>query len=147
MKKIFLKMIQNNRNSFIILTLICGIISFIGSILPYLNGKFIDYLTIGVTYKIILEMSLLILVLGLINVALYYVKQILIAKIKMKSSFSIKMQIIEHLRNISILQFKKYDPSYLNQRTEQDINDIVEIIQQSCLMQYKSLACYLLFIE
>lgn len=87
MKKIFLKMIQNNRNSFIILTLICGIISFIGSILPYLNGKFIDYLTIGVTYKIILEMSLLILVLGLINVALYYVKQILIAKIKMKSSF------------------------------------------------------------
>lgn len=99
MKKIFLKMIQNNRNSFIILTLICGIISFIGSILPYLNGKFIDYLTIGVTYKIILEMSLLILVLGLINVALYYVKQILIAKIKMKSSFSIKMQIIEHLRN------------------------------------------------
>ena len=81
-EKIFLKMIQNNRNSFIILTLICGIISFIGSILPYLNGKFIDYLTIGVTYKIILEMSLLILVLGLINVALYYVKQILIAKIK-----------------------------------------------------------------
>lgn len=128
MKKIFLKMIQNNRNSFIILTLICGIISFIGSILPYLNGKFIDYLTIGVTYKIILEMSLLILVLGLINVALYYVKQILIAKIKMKSSFSIKMQIIEHLRNISILQFKKYDPSYLNQRTEQDINDIVAFI-------------------
>lgn len=119
---------NKNKGKFAILTIFSLLITVIGIILPYLNGKFIDYLTAGIEYKIIFRMSMLILVLGLINVVLYYVKQILVAKIKLESSYSMKIEIIEHLRNIPILLYKKYDPSYLNQRTEQDISEIISFI-------------------
>lgn len=110
------------------MTLISLFITIIGVVLPYLNGRFIDYLTIGVEYRIILKMCVLILGLGLLNVIFYYINQILNAKIRLRASFDLKLKIIEHLRKISIIQYKKYDPSYLNHRTEQDINDIVTFI-------------------
>ena len=128
MKGIFTSIVRKNRKKIVFMTLISLFITIIGVVLPYLNGRFIDYLTIGVEYRIILKMCVLILGLGLLNVIFYYINQILNAKIRLRASFDLKLKIIEHLRKISIIQYKKYDPSYLNHRTEQDINDIVTFI-------------------
>lgn len=128
MKGIFTSIVRRNRKKIVFMTLISLFITIIGVLLPYLNGRFIDYLTIGVEYRVILKMCVLILGLGLLNVIFYYINQILNAKIRLKASFDLKLKIIEHLRKIPIIQYKKYDPSYLNHRTEQDINDIVTFI-------------------
>ena len=128
MKKIFISIFGKSKNKFIILTVICLLLAAIGIVLPYLNGEFIDYLATGVGYSFILRMCIFILLLGLINVTLYYVKQILNAKIKLESSYLLKLEILKHLRDIPILSYKKFTPSYLNQRTEQDIGDIVSFI-------------------
>lgn len=128
MKKIFMSIFGKSKNKFIILTVISLLLATIGIVLPYLNGEFIDYLATGVGYSFILRMCIFILLLGLINVTLYYVKQILNAKIKLESSYLLKLEILKHLRDIPILSYKKFTPSYLNQRTEQDIGDIVSFI-------------------
>ena len=128
MKKIFMSIFGKSKNKFIILTVISLLLAAIGIVLPYLNGEFIDYLATGVGYSFILRMCIFILLLGLINVTLYYVKQILNAKIKLESSYLLKLEILKHLRDIPILSYKKFTPSYLNQRTEQDIGDIVSFI-------------------
>lgn len=128
MKKIFMSIFGKSKNKFIILTVISLLLAAIGIVLQYLNGEFIDYLATGVGYSFILRMCIFILLLGLINVTLYYVKQILNAKIKLESSYLLKLEILKHLRDIPILSYKKFTPSYLNQRTEQDIGDIVSFI-------------------
>ena len=128
MKKIFMSIFGKSKNKFIILTVISLLLAAIGIVLPYLNGEFIDYLATGVGYSFILRMCIFILLLGLINVTLYYVKQILNAKIKLESSYLLKLEILKHLRDIPILSYNKFTPSYLNQRTEQDIGDIVSFI-------------------
>lgn len=128
MKKIFMSIFGKSKKKFIILTVISLLLAAIGIVLPYLNGEFIDYLATGVGYSFILRMCIFILLLGLINVTLYYVKQILNAKIKLESSYLLKLEILKHLRDIPILSYKKFTPSYLNQRTEQDIGDIVSFI-------------------
>lgn len=128
MKKIFINIFNKSKSKFIILTVISLLLAVIGIVLPYLNGEFIDCLTAGVEYNFILRMCIFILLLGLINVILYYIKQILNAKIKLESSYLLKMEILKHFREIPILSYKKFTPSYLNQRTEQDIGDIVSFI-------------------
>lgn len=128
MKIIFFDIVKKNKFIFVCLTLISLIVTLIGVLLPFLNGKFIDYLTIGVKYKVIFNMCILILGLGLTNVILYYISQILNTKVKLNASFDMKLRIIEHLRKIPITTYQKYNPSYLNQRTEQDINEIVTFI-------------------
>lgn len=128
MKTIFSNIVKGNKKAIVFLTLINLFITIIGIVLPVLNGKFIDYLTIGVEYKVIFHMCTLILGLGLINVIFYYINQVLDAKIKLKSAFELKIRIIEHLRTIPITVYKKYNPSYLNHRTEQDINELVTFV-------------------
>lgn len=128
MKHIFIRIISEKKKSFIFLTLINIFVIAMGVLLPYLNGKFIDLLTLRERYRVILEMCMLILVIGLASVLLYYIKQILEASIRLKSAYSIKLEVVEHIRKIPILIYKKFNPSYLNQRTEQDISDIVAFI-------------------
>lgn len=128
MKEIFSNIVRKNKCIFVLLTLISLSVTIIGILLPFLNGRFIDYLTLGVEYKTIFDMCIIILALGLANVILYYLSQILNAKIKLNSAFDLKLSIIEHLRKIPITIYKKYNPSYLNNRTEQDINDIVTFV-------------------
>ncbi len=128
MKHIFIKIISEKKKSFIFLTLINIFVTAIGVLLPYLNGKFIDLLTLRVRYNIILEMCLFILAIGLASVILFYIKQILEAGIRLKSAYSIKLKVVEQVRKIPILIYKKFNPSYLNHRTEQDISDIVAFI-------------------
>ena len=128
MKKIFIRIFYKSKNKFIILTTISLLIAVTGIVLPYLNGEFIVCLAAGVEYNFILRMCIFILLLGLTNVILYYVKQILNAKIKLESCYLLKLEIIKHLRDIPILSYKKFTPSYLNQRTEQDIGDIVSFV-------------------
>lgn len=128
MKTIFSNIVKGNKKTIVFLTLLNLFITIIGIVLPFLNGKFIDYLTIGVEYKVIFHMCAIILGLGLINVIFYYINQVLDAKIKLKSAFELKIRVIEHLRKIPITVYKKYNPSYLNHRTEQDINDLVTFV-------------------
>ncbi|AEY67196.1 ABC transporter ATP-binding protein [Clostridium sp. BNL1100] len=128
MKRIFFEILNGNKKKFILLTLINIVATIISVLLPYLNGKFIDVLSARVGYNVILQMCLFILVIGLVNVLLFYVKQILDVNVRLKSSYSIKIEVVEHIRKIPILIYKKFNPSYLNHRTEQDINDIVTFI-------------------
>ena len=44
------------------------------------------------------------------------------------SDLDFRVDILKHLRKIPILQYKEFDPVYMNERTRKDISEVVNIV-------------------
>lgn len=120
MKK-FLKILITDFKINIILLFILNIITNLLIILiPYINGKFLNSLIQIENIKkiqlfgILLIFSLIIS--GISDILYSYIYSITSEKLQ----FTLKFKIINKLRKISYIEFKKFDTSYLYQRIEQD---------------------------
>ena len=128
MKKIF-KRIWKLYNKWVVILFLITILSVIaGLVIPYLNGTFIDILIATNSFNMILQYAVIIIIVGIINSFVIYIMNKIKIKLIVLASYNYKKEILSHLRNIPLLEFLKYNPSYLNQRSEQDINIIFGFI-------------------
>ena len=128
MTDIFKRIYRNNRGKVLLLSIMTVITSILGIGLPYLNGKFIDGLINLKEVKQIIKLISLIIILGGINIIFNYIYQVVSSKLIIKSIYDFRVDILKHLRKIPILQYKEFDPVYMNERTRKDISEVVNIV-------------------
>lgn len=104
-----------------------------GLIIPYINGKFIDFLAFYPNKKDIIYFSILYLVVGLIFALFTYINQILSSKLISQVSYEFRLSTFKHMMKIPLKKLKEYDSTYLNQRIEEDCNNIVSFIHNNFL--------------
>ena len=106
---------------YIILVVLMQSITYLISIyMAYLNGKFVDLLTLNMSREQLLQYSIKISVIGLTGIIISYFYYLFCIKVKNKISFQVNLNVIKHLQTIPISSFEMYDPAYLNQRVIRD---------------------------
>lgn len=108
-------------------------------IFPYINGAFIDNLISKKAYSSIVLMVVIIFVLGLINAILKYFIKYKGKEFTEYIVFDLKKYILDYLRNISILDYKKYNSSYLNKRIDQDTLQLVSFFIENFVVVFTKL--------
>lgn len=128
MRDIFKKIYIKDRCKIILLAIMTVSTSTLGILLPYLNGKFIDNLINIKNVNHILKIVALIIILGVINIVLNYIYQIVSSKLIIKSIYDFRVEMLKHLRKIPVLKYKEFDPVYINERTRKDISEVVNFV-------------------
>ena len=95
-------------------------------VLPYLNGVFIDSISSQPRMQTIYFFVIFILTLSTISIFITYIFGILSVKIKLELSFDSYQTIVKHIQGIPLLDYKKYNPTYLNQRISTDVDILWE---------------------
>lgn len=124
------------------LSLLCLVTVFslvLDLIFPYINGAFIDNLISKKAYSSIVLMVVIIFVLGLINAILKYFIKYKGKEFTEYIVFDLKKYILDCLRNISILDYKKYNSSYLNKRIDQDTLQLVSFFIENFVVVFTKL--------
>ncbi|MGL5752950.1 MAG: ATP-binding cassette domain-containing protein [Paraclostridium sp.] len=106
--------------------IVIGVItSLLGLITPYISSKIIDTLVYSKNIHLIINICFIMLALGILSLFLGYIQSILHAKIQLKSSFKLNLDIIEHIQKSRWSYLSGVDTVYLNQRINSDSNNIV----------------------
>ena len=143
MVDIFRKIYKNNKSKVLLLSIMTVITSILGIGLPYLNGKFIDTLINLKEINQIIKLISLIIILGGLNIVFNYIYQIVSSKLIIKSIYDLRIDILKHLRKIPILQYKEFDPVYMNERTRKDVSDVVNIIVNNYMNMFIKLIIFI----
>ena len=93
--------------------------------IPILFGNMVDLMIMSKNVNQLVEMGLLVLALGLLNVLLGYWNNRFYITIQTNSAMDMSADVIRHLHRVSFLELAKYDPGYLNESINHDSNSIV----------------------
>jgi len=102
-----------------------GVSWVIAMILPYLSGKYIDLLVHIKNKSDIYFYTKLILLLGILNCFVSYLKSIIYAKLNNKTVNCMNMYLIEHIKRLPVSFFKNTNSVYIVQRIMSDSNEII----------------------
>lgn len=121
MLKYVLKQFFNNKKSFILIVIL--LITFIiTSISPYLTGLFVDFLISNKNRQLVVYLSILIMVIGIMEILLSYLKNIMTVKITSKVSFDMLSDITQYFERVRLEIVEKNDPIYVTQQINTDVN-------------------------
>lgn len=90
-------------------------------VLPYYNGRFIDSISYKPNKATVVNYAIFIAILLISSIFINYLYGILNTKIKLDLSYNMYSDIISHIQKIPYIVYKKYNPTYLNQRINTDI--------------------------
>lgn len=93
--------------------------------IPMLFGYMVDIITIERDINTLIKIGIVVLGLGLINVLIEYWNNRFYVTIQTNSAIDMSMDVIQHLRKVSLLELGKYDPGYLNESINHDSNSII----------------------
>ncbi len=131
MKECFYNIIKQQCRSIFI----CGIIYIFMAALdlsaPFLSKAVFDGLVDKMTYSYILQCVLMLICLIVFRIGFNYFFEWLLPIMKCKAGFSLKMEILQRLRKISILAYQQYDPLYLNARINSDVEKVVDFFLEN----------------
>lgn len=114
--------------------LIFSIISWIISIgLPYITGNYIDSLMNFQNRQTIIDFTIKILLIGIINIISSFVVSYSYVKVQTKSAIELNFKALEHISKMPILYFKNLDSAYLNQRINSDSNTLISFVLSNFL--------------
>jgi len=113
---------------FVILNLL---ISFISILMPFITGKYIDFLLSKENIKIIYYFSVIILMISLINIIVSYISNIILIKLQTMSAFDLNYTLLKHVKKLPLLYFTNLDSVYLNQRLNSDSNTLINFVLNS----------------
>lgn len=114
--------------------LIFSIISWIISIgLPYITGNYIDSLMNFQNRQTIIDFTIKILLMGIINIISSFVVSYSYVKVQTKSAIELNFKALEHISKMPILYFKNLDSAYLNQRINSDSNTLISFVLSNFL--------------
>lgn len=119
------RFIQKFKNKILKLVILLLASCILNLVQPYLIGQFIDILNNKKNLKYSIDYAVLLLMIGLTTVVITYISNQFTIRLKTKISFTVNNHLIQHMQKISILKFIKYNPSYLNNRINNDSNTIV----------------------
>lgn len=89
--------------------------------IPYLNGIFIDSISYEPNKETIIRYTIIVAILLTSSLVINYLYTVLNAKIKLDLSYNVYKDIVYHVQRIPYIIYKKYNPTYLNQRINTDI--------------------------
>lgn len=115
LKKNIYKYVKNKIIILIFFILISVVVSLSSIALTFYNGLFIDIITKNPNQKSIIEYAAFIFVLTMISIVISYTYSIVDIKLKTDLSFLLTKDIICHIQKVSIIEYKRYNPVYLNQ--------------------------------
>ncbi|MNH86750.1 Lipid A export ATP-binding/permease protein MsbA [compost metagenome] len=99
--------------------------SIIGVIFPMFTGSFIDVLVIGNDITYLFKYCFVLILLSGLNVVLGYATNILYAKIQSSAGYNFNTYILNHVKKLPLRFFKNQNTVYLNQRINNDANNII----------------------
>ena len=100
----------------------------ITSLLPYLNGMFIDSLTYKLEEKKIILFAIMIASIGLLGAFLSYYANMCTVKIVNKTTFSLLFKLVDSLEHTQLQVVEQFRSSYITQRIFSDINVVTNFV-------------------
>lgn len=100
-------------------------ISIINIVVPLISGKFIDNLTSMKSKSFLFYYCIIFSIISVINLVLNFLSSYLYVKIQTRAGYKLNLDILEHLKKVSLLYFSDCDIAYLTQRINSDANEII----------------------
>ena len=119
------KFIYSNKKKVVLFVILQIISAGVTLMIPLLNGKFVNILTYGYGINELIKYAMIIGIISILGILITYFYNILVVKIKNNGIFSLLSQVISHLQRINILEYEKFNPTYLNQRISDDSSAII----------------------
>jgi len=108
--------------TFIVIFLVSTSISIL---FPYLIGNFLDALIIDANIAVIIRFCIIFGILSILQILKNYITSVLQMKIQIHMSYSMNMDIIKHIQNLSLSYINKQDTAYLSNRIYNDSSSVV----------------------
>lgn len=107
---------------------------------PYINGLFIDSINFTDLTRYFLVICILVAVAECAEILFTYLEEVLKNTLTERLVFDFKKHILNHLSNISIIQYKKYDIAYTSKKIDEDVRQFWEFY-----MSYSVFAVFKVF--
>lgn len=126
-----LKIIKNELSLSSIYIITSATIWLISLLLPYVTGRFIDQLVYGKNSIVIYRNAELLLILAIIELIATFYSRLFKTKLNNKLVFTLIFKIYKHLEMLPISYLNSIDKSYLTQRINQDVSQLISFILES----------------
>lgn len=140
-----------NKKSIIIYGLLCFLSSLFAMISPYVSGHFIDYLIMANDIKMLYPYCIIFFLIAIIAQILGYFVNRYYIKIQTKMGYELNYDIIQHVQHLPVSFLKKQNMAYLNQRINNDSNQVVtfciNIVQGVLINSLKIVLSILILIQ
>ena len=130
-KYVLNKMIKQKEAAFFIVMIILSFA--VSSAAPYLNGKFIDLLTVSKDIHLIVQFALIIVGVGVVGALLSYCSNLTTVKVLTKTTMASIYEGMDNLLETDLVIAEKLDFSYITQRLFQDANVITSFVLSNFL--------------
>lgn len=130
-KYVLNKMIKQKEATFFIVMIILSFA--VSSAAPYLNGKFIDLLTVSKDIHLIVQFALIIVGVGVVGALLSYCSNLTTVKVLTKTTMASIYEGMDNLLETDLVIAEKLDFSYITQRLFQDANVITSFVLSNFL--------------
>ena len=107
---------------YIAITLISTAITILS---PYILGDFLDTLITGADITSVLRFCAVFGGLNILRILMGYATSIIYVKVQTKMGYDLNMSVIKHVQSLSLSYFNKQDSAYLNQRINNDANNLI----------------------
>lgn len=113
----------------IIILLVYLIILFpMNLIIPYINGMYIDKLTLFANKNTVIIFCIIIGTINTIGIVGNYILNKLYLKLQTQIGFEMNIELLEHLKKIPLRTITKYNPGYISDRINTDCNVLSNFI-------------------
>jgi ABC-type bacteriocin/lantibiotic exporter with double-glycine peptidase domain len=103
-------------------------------IMPYFNGKVLDYIIIDKNMDFVLKFALIIAGISIGAVVLNYTLKILQIYIQTDIAFDLNHDMIQHMQRVPLLKLEQFDSVYLNQRINSDVNEVANFVLNNIIL-------------
>ena len=130
-KYVLNKMIKQKEATFFIVMIVLSFVA--SSATPYLNGQFIDLLTVSSDIHLIVQFALIIIGIGVLGALLSYFANVTTVKVVTKTTMSLIFDGMDNLLETDLVIAERFNFSYITQRLFQDANVIVTFVLSNFL--------------
>ena len=95
---------------------------------PYINGMYIDKLTIFTNKSIVIIFTVLIAIMNIITIIGNYLSNRLYMMLQTQVGFEMNVDFMEHLKKLPIRKVNEFDPGYISDRINSDCNILSNFI-------------------
>ena len=122
MIKFMIKFIKSKIGILVLFSLISLFSTVMSIVIPYYNGAFIDLVTTTLDKNIVIYFAIFLGLISTTSIFVNYIYGVMEGKAKLELSYSLYTYIVKHYQKISLIEQKKYNSVYLNQRINTDVN-------------------------
>ena len=128
MFKLLKPYLKKNRLSIVKLFIYLIILFPITVFTPYINGIYIDKLTIFESKKVVIIFTIIIGIMNIVTIIGNYLSNRLYMKLQTQVGFEMNVDFIEHLKKLPLRKVSQFDPGYISDRINSDCNILSNFI-------------------